>query len=1272
MRKNAKIRIMAVIMAFLVVCSGLTAMPVEVQAAKKPVEITISASKKTLYVGGSFTLKVKSVKPENASKDVTYTSSNKKIATVNSKGKVTAKKKGKVTITVSSKSDKKVKAKCTVTVKQQVKKINVKNVVNGTAVIKKGKTLQLKCSVLPSNASSKKLTYTTNKKSVATVNKKGKIKAKGYGTAKITVRSADKKAKTTITVKVPKKPVTKVKVTPTKKSITVGETFRLNTVVSPSNATVKDVLYESSNKKIATVDQKGKVKGVKKGTVMIKVTTLDGNKTASCKVTVQENEVPVKEILVTEIVMTPKETTLTEGETTTLTVLVKPENASNKNVTWKSSNPEIAKVDADGTVTAVREGSAEITATAADGSGKKAVCAVTVSKAPSEDPYKLVWEDNFDGTQLNMDDWNYEYHEPGWVNNELQKYVDAPENIYVKDGELVIQALKGADGSYTSGRINTQNKHDYKYGKFEVRAKVPSGKGFLPAFWMMPTNENLYGQWPKCGEIDIMEVLGSETNKTYGTLHFGEPHTQSQGNYILPEGDFSSEYHIYACEWEPDEIRFYVDGQLFYSENDWFSKREGYGELTYPAPYDQPFYLILNLAVGGDWPGNPDETTQFADNAQLCVDYVRVYQKESYDENVEKPAEDLEFKDPDATGNYVCNGDFAENEDLEKAEGWQFLLAGEGAATAVISEKAIHIKTENAGNLDYSVQLVQAGMSMQQGKKYRFSFEAWAQEARSMIIDISAPDKGYKRYLADTTVELGTEKQNYSYEFDMTDSGDVNGRIEFNLGNQGSTAGVHITNVRLEQIGDAGIPEEVKSVLPDGNYVYNGEFQQGSNRMDYWSVESECEGVTVQVTNDNNVRELKVTMPQSVVSLGQVIVKQDEIAITGEKNYILSFDAYGDGAGKIQAQIAGQTFTGDLTSERQSFKYTFTTGSDIKGSILQFLLGQPGTVYLDNVRIQEDSLLLNGDFSNGMTGFELYAYNSKDVSYVIDELNEDKAACIDIQNTGEQDWYIQLKQNNIKLEKGKWYRISMDVKSTMERKIMYTLQRDGTVDDNWTPYSGNQLIDLTKEYQTFSHEFEMKGETDPNTILSITMGAVDGIQISQKHTVIIDNISLEEIEEPIQQEIPEGTNLIKNGDFSQQDTNWVNAVTSPGSAEADFTQNKVIYHITQPGEADWNVQLKQEGLTLEEGTQYRIGFKIKSSEARTVKYALLDSAAGYAWYGGEDIMLEAGQEKIIDSVLEITQASSDTIDFVISMGKIDGEETPASDIEISDISILKL
>ena len=280
----------------------------------------------------------------------------------------------------------------------------------------------------------------------------------------------------------------------------------------------------------------------------------------------------------------------------------------------------------------------------------------------------LVWEDDFNGKSLNLNDWNYEYHEKGWVNNELQEYVDSSKNIYVKNGNLIIQAIKTKDSTgkitYTSGRINTQGKHDFKYGRFEARIKAPKGKGFLPAFWMMPTDENLYGQWPKCGEIDIMEVLGNSTHKTYSTLHFGEPHTQRQGVETSLAEDFAEVFHIYACEWDPSEFRFYIDGKLFFKTNDWFTKKNGFGEVTYPAPYDQPFYLILNLAVGGNWPGNPDDSTEFKKNAQLVVDYVKVYQKKSYNENVTKPVVVSKAREADKNGNYVLNNDFSTKEEL--------------------------------------------------------------------------------------------------------------------------------------------------------------------------------------------------------------------------------------------------------------------------------------------------------------------------------------------------------------------------------------------------------------------------------------------------------------------------------------------------------------------------------------------------------------------------------------------------------------------------------
>ena len=263
---------------------------------------------------------------------------------------------------------------------------------------------------------------------------------------------------------------------------------------------------------------------------------------------------------------------------------------------------------------------------------------------PIEDPnitppegYYLVWHDEFDGDALDPTNWASEYHRPGWVNNELQTYIQDGENIFVEDGDLVIQPMMGindrGNAFYTSGRINTYHLHAFTYGRVEARIRVPSGQGFLPAFWMMSDDES-YGTWPKSGEIDIMEILGSDTDTLYGTLHYGNPHQQNQGIYDLESGDFASEYHVFAIEWEPGEIRWYCDDTLYYTTNFWYSAMDGQDPNPYPAPFDQPFYIILNVAVGGNWPGDPDETALFDESSQMRVDYVRVFQMESYDTNV--------------------------------------------------------------------------------------------------------------------------------------------------------------------------------------------------------------------------------------------------------------------------------------------------------------------------------------------------------------------------------------------------------------------------------------------------------------------------------------------------------------------------------------------------------------------------------------------------------------------------------------------------------------
>ncbi len=242
-----------------------------------------------------------------------------------------------------------------------------------------------------------------------------------------------------------------------------------------------------------------------------------------------------------------------------------------------------------------------------------------------EPTYELVWQDEFDGSEIDDSKWTREVNGRGGGNNELQYYTDKEENAFIEDGHLVIQALKPEKKyigrSYTSARLRTLAKGDWQYGRFEIRAKMPEGQGLWPAIWMLPS-EYRYGGWPSSGEIDIMELLGHEPNIVHGTLHYGHlgNHLFTGREYELEEGDFVNEFHVYGLEWEEEEIRWYLNGELIQTQRSWSTKNK-----PYPAPFDQPFHLIINVAVGGNWPGSPDETTTFPQRME--VDYVRVYQK---------------------------------------------------------------------------------------------------------------------------------------------------------------------------------------------------------------------------------------------------------------------------------------------------------------------------------------------------------------------------------------------------------------------------------------------------------------------------------------------------------------------------------------------------------------------------------------------------------------------------------------------------------------------
>ena len=666
--------------------------------------------------------------------------------------------------------------------------------------------------------------------------------------------------------------------------------------------------------------------------------------------------------------------------------------------------------------------------------------------------------------------------------------------------------------SYTSGRISTQNLKTFTYGRFEVRAKVPNGQGYLPAFWLMANDENVYGQWPRCGEIDCMEVMGQDTNKLYGTIHYGNPHAESQGTYTIKDGEksFSDDFHTFTCDWEPGKITWYVDGKKYHEESNWHSTTEGQGTLTYPAPFDQPFYIILNLAVGGSWVGNPNETTNFKNNP-FVVDYVRVYQKDSYDENVTRPEVKFEpTNEPDESGNYIKNSTFAEAEDLTDDTNWKFITALDGAATAEIKDNSMVIKTEKAGTVDYSVQLVQANVPFEKGATYEVSFDAQASENRKMNVDVKAPDRGYQSYMKTLVPELTTEMKHFSTQFVMKADSDVNGRLEFNMGNAGS-GDIVLKNVVVRKTAepDPNAKEE-KTILANGSCIYNGSFQEGKNHLGYWDITPE--GADIKVTGLSDGRRL-VTEGKSVT------ISQSDLAFKEGTAYALSFDAYAQNGATVVATVGGNTYKVNVEAGNEKKDYVVKIPATAKFTDKTVSLKIEGAISLDNVKMVEDAKIKNGSFNDSLSGYEVYVDSAAKATVVVDSLKENNALDVTVDDTGADDWRIQIKQNNVLLEKGKKYKLSYEAKSTIDRKIRVVMQGGAAL--GWPVYSEHSddqdandgIVTLTSEYQKFTEEFIMTEETDAKAFLSICLGNVDG-QITDQHRIVIDNISLVEVENP--------------------------------------------------------------------------------------------------------------------------------------------------------------
>ena len=744
--------------------------------------------------------------------------------------------------------------------------------------------------------------------------------------------------------------------------------------------------------------------------------------------------------------------------------------------------------------------------------------------------WKLVWSDEFNGTEVDETKWAFqigtqaEGGPANWGNEELQYYTE--ENARVEDGKLIITAKEEEkeNTSYTSARLWTEPTFATTFGRIEAKIALPEGQGLWPAFWMLP-KDSPYGGWASGGEIDIMEARGREPNKVDGTIHFGEAwpnNTRSGGHYTFPEGeDFTTE-HVYAVEWEPGEIRWYVDGNLYHTENNWFSK-DGNDptEFTYPAPFDQDFYILLNLAVGGTYDGGiaPDESVEMP--AEMIVDYVRVYEStEAYD-TAQKPKleieEYLEGSREPVNGSFILDAnlqDIIQNPTTLSTERWNCAVTEGGEATATsLEEGGTKVTITNGGTQPYSVQMIDH-VPLATGRIYELTFDAKADTVRDITAQFgSGQERGWEKYSSAFSASLEEEWETYTYRFQMEGDTHQAARIEFNMGQ--NTNAVYLKGVSVKEIDSLYEEDAPKTPLANENNVYNSTFDKGEGSEIFWQF-TKNDNVNTSVNNEKQA-EIKIVTDEKVVAL-----KQLGMNLLENDSYTLAFDAQATGDVALEVSLTTKEGseiyknTVELTDTMSNYTTEFTVPEgivDTEGVLSFAVTGANQTVRLDHVWLErttnnnvspEDlhlNPLKNGSFEDDYTHWEPLAIEGGGATFTVED---DKVATVDVTALGDQPWKVMLNNNHLAFTKDLTYTISFDAWADVERDIEVVLEGPG--------YSRlfSEIAMIGAEKQTFNYTFTMP--TKDLLSLKFFFGNTEQAQLGK---VFIDNIKIEAQNAPV-------------------------------------------------------------------------------------------------------------------------------------------------------------
>ncbi len=859
----------------------------------------------------------------------------------------------------------------------------------------------------------------------------------------------------------------------------------------------------------------------------------------------------------------------------------------------------------------------------------------------SQNPWTLVWSDEFNGDAIDTSKWGFDttngvsVGNPGWGNNELEYYTDRSDNAKVEDGKLVITARKeDYEGfHYTSARMKTAGKFSKTYGKFEIRAKAPTGQGLWPAIWMMP-EDSVYGVWASSGEIDIMEGWGSKPDRIGGTIHYGGqwPNNVYTGKEYTFTGSTTAEWHTYALEWEPGEIRWYVDGKLFSTQNDWYSKgADQPANYAYPAPFDQAFHLIVNLAVGGNFDGNPADDSIFPSTME--IDYVRVYDltgrayreptppastQEAYPAGARLPLPD---------GNLVYNNDFTQVVDDDADMGipgtaYWALFQGEGGAATVSIDPLdgvnfAKIAIAAGGSQFYSVQ-PQAIVSLAKGRTYKLTFDAKSDASRSMTVRLTGgASRGFAAYSQSLTAALTDSIGHYELLFQMKQDSDPAARVEFNMGLD--THPVWIGNARLVEIDAIPFEHDAEKVPygPDGNHVYNGTFDQGeTNRLSYWHLLTSG-GASATAAVDANERKLKLGIASGGTSPEQVQLVQKGIQLIQDQQYRLTLDGSAAPARDIEVALVNHDgsevydvqsvhMTGAASPAAVSF--TMTGSTTHEAQLVLRVGGAVGTILLDNIKLVRTSdyldpgvvkfPLVNGQFDGGMTPWQSVGIEGATVTSQVYR----SQAAMSIGAVGPNPWSVMLLQDGLSVSNGVRYTVEFDARSTETRAMEVILENASY------QRSFDQTVELTPDMRRYRFEFAKSG--DETVSLKFLLGNIAGSSSLPGHDVFIDNVVVEPA-----LAVTLGNKLI-NGTFDDDAIGWTSffadfqgVVGSVGSAEGTMKTS-----LNETGTDNWSAQVDYENVAIEAGKSYRLLFDAKSSIDRSIQVTVEHKGGAYDKY----------------------------------------------------------